>query len=89
MAGEAAGGLSAPGPEINEKRPQAREAIAWIHVLLNHIKGEIVKPAETPDRDRQQDGGFDGRVFQDQEEGRENANDQEKNSFELDQCRTG
>jgi hypothetical protein len=36
-------------PEVIEKRPQAGKAILIIHVMLDYVKGEVIKAAKAPD----------------------------------------
>ena len=58
-------GSPALGHEIDEKGPEAREAIARINVVLDDVKREIVKATETPNSDSQQGSELAGRVFED------------------------
>jgi hypothetical protein len=40
--------------QISKKRPQPGEPVAGIHIILDYIKRKVIKPAKTPNRNRQQ-----------------------------------
>jgi hypothetical protein len=76
-----------PFQKITRKRPQSRKPITRIHILLDHIKREIIKPAEAPNRNHQQHPGFQRRLLHDQQRRRENTDYQKQNSFQLNPAR--
>jgi len=75
--------LSLLPKKITRKRPQPRKPIPRIHILLDHIKREIIKPAETPDRNRQQHPLFERPLLQYQQRRRQQTDDQKQNSFQF------
>jgi hypothetical protein len=52
--------------------------------MLDHVKGKVVEPAETPNRNPEQHGGLDLEML-DKKKGRgQKPDDQEQNALELD-----
>jgi hypothetical protein len=75
--------------QITRERPETRKPVARIHILLYHIKREIIKPAEAPDRNRQQHTRFQSRLIENQQRRRERADNQKQNSFQLNPASVG
>lgn len=81
---------SAPAREqISGERPQAGEAVAGIDVVFDDVEGKVVEPAEAPDRDAEQQRGFQFQVFGEQERRGENPHDEEQDAFEFDPAGIG
>ncbi|MEY2466141.1 MAG: hypothetical protein QOD03_662 [Verrucomicrobiota bacterium] len=59
--------FASPPPQIAHKRSEAGKTIARVHVMLDHIKREIIKATETPDGERQQQSNFQRRRFDHQQ----------------------
>jgi hypothetical protein len=76
-----------PFKQITRKRPQPRKFVTGIHIFLDHVKRKIIKPAKTPDRNHQQRAGCERRIVEYQQGGRQNADDQKQNSFQLNPAR--
>src|SRR6266496_1940567 len=55
--------------QVAEERPKPGKPVAAVHVMLDDIKREVIKPAKTPDRDGEQYGGFERRML-DEKQGR-------------------
>ena len=68
---------SPPLQQIPGKRDQTGKFVARVNVFFDDIKGEIIKPAKTPDRNHQQHGGPECRVVEKKQDGGGNA-DEEK-----------
>ena len=51
--------------------------------MFEHVKGEVVEAAETPDRGGEQPGDFDLRVFDEQQGRGKDSNEEKQNAFEL------
>ena len=45
--------------------------------MMNNVKGEVIGPAHCPDRQEKQEGGFERGVFEDQEQRRQRADEEE------------
>lgn len=56
-------GLAFSPEKIFEKVPQSREAVLRVDVMFDHIKREIIRSAECPDGDQQQDSRTKGWGF--------------------------
>jgi hypothetical protein len=69
--------------QIGSKRPKTRKPVARIDIVLDDVKGKIVKSAEAPDGDSKQGANPERRMFQDKQRCRENSNEEEKDAFEL------
>ena len=78
-----------PLKKITSKRPQPGKPIPRIHVFFDHIKREIVKSAEAPNRNRQQHPHFQSRMFEHNQRRRQHANQQKQNSFQFNPPRIG
>ena len=57
--------------------------------MLDHIKREVVKPAESPDGDAQKSRGFPFRLQKNEQCGSEQTKHEKKQAFELDQSWVG
>jgi hypothetical protein len=80
--------LFPPLKQMARKCYQPGKFVAWINIFLDDVKREIIKPAETPDRHREQHGGLQRRTVEKNQNGGDQADEKEKNSFELDPKRT-
>ena len=81
--------FAASGPQVNHKRPEPREPKSGIDVVFNHVECKVVKPAETPDANSQQHADPPRRVFEEEQDGRQNSDDKEQQAFEFDPARVG
>lgn len=71
--------------DVTGKVPQAGESKGGIHVVLNHIEGEVVEAAKAPDRDDQQEGNRrTGRVAEQQSRCKD-AEEKKEHAFQLDE----
>src|SRR5437879_13543683 len=59
--------------EVTGKGPKSRKPIFGVHVMLDHIKRKIIKSAEAPDGNGQQQSDLERRLFQHQQKGRHQA----------------
>ena len=75
--------------QVAEKRPKPGKPVPAVHVMLDDIKREVIEPAKTPDRDREQYSGFEGRMLDEEQGRREHSDEQKENTFELDQAGGG
>ena len=66
---------------IANKRNQPGESVAGIGVVLDDVEGEVVGPAERPDRQSQEQTDFERRRFQKQQDAGNNADQQEKDAL--------
>jgi hypothetical protein len=79
------GGAAAPArqksfPPLNQiagKRNQPGKFVSRINVFFDDVKGEIIKPAETPHCQHQQDGGLPFRIVQKYQNRRDDSDEQE------------
>jgi hypothetical protein len=63
--------------KINEERPQPGKSETGIHVILNHIKREIVKSAKAPYSDNQEGCDPESGLFQNKQN-RSGKSDEQK-----------
>ena len=57
--------------------------------MFNHVEGEVVEPAETPDRQRKQRSHFDCGRLKQQEQRCENSQPEKQNALQFDPARIG
>src|SRR5450756_1216770 len=74
---------------VLHKRKQAGEFIPRIHIFLDDIEGKVIKPAETPDAQRQQQTGRPFGIVQKDQRRRNHADEQEQNPLQFDPKWTG
>jgi hypothetical protein len=58
--------------------------VARINVFLDDVKCEIVKPAKTPDRQREQHGGPQRRAVEKKQNGCDDPDEQKQQSLQFD-----
>jgi hypothetical protein len=75
--------FGAIGKQVKREGPEAREFEAGIDVVFDDVEGEVVEAAEAPNRNGEQDGGFEMRVFEQEQDGGEEADEQEEEAFEF------
>ena len=80
----------APTPDhVSRKIPQTGKAIAGIDVVLNHVEGEIVKAAEAPNGNDEQEGDGEAWCVDEEQCRRKHAHEEEENALQLDEPRVG
>jgi len=57
--------------------------------MLDHVERKIIKPAKTPNRQRQQSGCFQVPILENQDGGSRNPQDEEQKSLKFNPARTG
>ena len=66
---------------MHQKVPQPAELELRVHPTLDHIKREVVGPAETPHAQRQQQRRAPAPVLDEQDRGGENADEEKQPTF--------
>src|SRR6267142_380056 len=74
---------------IFEKRPQSREAIGGIDVMLDDVKREVIRAGETPDGDGKKKGNSEAGNFNKNRGRGDQASKQEKKSLQIDDAWVG
>src|SRR5262249_22549600 len=74
--------------EVSSKSDQTREAKCRIDIVLDDVKGEVVKPAERPYRYPEQHRNAEARMLKDKKSGSTQTNYQKRNPFQFDQSGT-
>ena len=74
--------------DVANDRPQACKPELRVYVSLQNIKGKVVRTAERPDCQRQEQRGLEGGRFRPKQPRRSERDDEEENSFQPDQLGT-
>jgi hypothetical protein len=64
--------------QILHEGNQSGEFVSRVNVFFDDVKREVIKPAETPDGQREQEGGFPGGVVEEKQHGGDNSDEQEQ-----------
>jgi hypothetical protein len=67
--------------QVTRKRNQPGKLVAGINVFFDDVKCEIIKPAETPHRQRQKHGGLQGRAVEEKQNDGCNTDEQKQQAF--------
>jgi hypothetical protein len=69
--------------EISHKRNQSGKFVRGFNIFLDDVKRAIVKPAETPDGQREQDDCLPIRIIQEKQDGGDESDEQKQQSFDF------
>ncbi len=57
--------------------------------MLDHVEGEVVGAAETPDGKGEEEGDLEGGLLEEEQNGGEQADEEEEEALELDETGVG
>jgi hypothetical protein len=69
--------------QILRKRNQSRKFVIRVNVFFNDVKCKIVKPAKTPNCQREQNGSLPFWVIEKNQNGGNNSDKQKQNAFQF------
>jgi hypothetical protein len=70
--------------QITEEGPQPGKTIVGINVVLDDVEGEIVKAAEAPDGNYEQNSDLQTGLLEDEQDGGDDSHDQKEDALQFD-----